>query len=88
MSRPAYKGVAFAYPHSPSAKDFGKSETGCWLVVTFGEYGSVGEDHECFATKADAVAYALKMEQAWHPTYSGYLTQPEGALRTVDRRAH
>lgn len=83
MSKPTYKGVAYAYPSSPSAKDFGKSETGCWLVVTFGEYGSIGEDHEFFDTKEDAVAYALKMEQTWHPTYPGYITQPEGTFPPV-----
>lgn len=84
MSQPTYKGIAFAYPGSPSAKDFGKSETGCWLIVTFGQYGSVGEDHSCYDTKSDAVAYALTMEEEWHPTFPGYIEQPEGTFPPVD----
>jgi hypothetical protein len=79
-NRFAYKGVAFAYPDSPSAKDFGKPDTGCWLVVLFAEYSSIGEDHEAFDSKEDAIAYALNMEQAWHPTYPGYIEQPKGTF--------
>lgn len=66
-----YKGVVYAYPESPSARDFGKANTGCWVVVVFGEYGSVGEDLEAFDTKAEADAFARSMEQEWHPAFSG-----------------
>jgi len=66
-----YKGVVYAYPESPSARDFGKAQTGCWVVVVFGEYGSVGEDLEAFDTKAEADAFARSMEQEWHPSFSG-----------------
>lgn len=77
MAQFAYKGIAFAYPHSPSAKDFGMSETGCWLVVGFGLYGSVGEDVSAHPTKEEAIAAAEKMDAAIHPTYPGYITQPQ-----------
>lgn len=71
MSTATYKGIAYAYPSSDSAKDFGKGETGCWMVVTFGEYGSIGEDHEAFDSRAEAEDFASKMEQPWHPIHSG-----------------
>lgn len=66
-----YKGVVYAYPESQSARDFGKAQTGCWVVVIFGEYGSVGEDLEAFDTKPEAYAFARSMEQEWHPSFSG-----------------
>lgn len=53
------------------------SETGCWLVVGFGLYGSVGEDVSAHPTKEEAIAAAEKMDAAIHPTYPGYITQPQ-----------
>jgi|JI10StandDraft_1071094.scaffolds.fasta_scaffold2585205_1 hypothetical protein len=71
MAAPHYKGIAYAYPQSPSAKDFGKAEKGCWVVVVFGEYGSIGEDHEAFDTREEADAFARSMDLEWHPSFSG-----------------
>ena len=52
-----YKGVVYAYPESPSARDFGKANTGCWVVVVFGEYGDGGG--ECDKRSWDDVVRAF-----------------------------
>lgn len=77
MSKFHYKGIAYAYPNSPSAIDFDMGETGCWMVVGFGQYGSVGEDVSAHHTKEDAIEAAEEMDASIHPTFPGYITQPQ-----------
>lgn len=72
-----YYGIAWAYPSSPSAKDFGKGETGCWVVGWWGsDWRTVGEDLAAFDTRDEAQVFADHSGLAIHPDYPNGIEQP------------
>lgn len=71
LNKPPCKAIAWSYPTSTWAKQFGFNKTGCYVVELttwiFPPQAVAG-----YATKAEAIAHARTLSNPWQALYLNY----------------